>query len=97
MTIRPLLISLCLPVCTATLSPGAVLADYKFPGGAATSADTDPDSTASSFGLTASGSSISASSENLFLRSSSTTSTTVGEAVTNNTYVSFTVTPGSGV
>lgn len=97
MTIRSLFFSFCLPLATVALSQGATLANYLFTGGAATSADTDPDTTASNFGLTASGSSISAASNNLFLRSNATTSSTLSESLANNTYVSFTLTPGSGV
>lgn len=97
MTIRQLFFSLSLPLATTTLSHGATLAEYLFTGGAATSSDTDPNTTASNFGLAATGSSISSASNNLFLRSNATTSSTLSESITNNTYVSFTVTPGSGV
>ncbi|HYE20234.1 MAG TPA: PEP-CTERM sorting domain-containing protein [Tepidisphaeraceae bacterium] len=80
-------------------APAAVVAQYAFTGGSAASTDPEPDasSTASNIALVATGSSISATSNNLFLRSNATTATTEAQAITNNTYVGFTFTPQNGV
>lgn len=86
-----------LSLVSVSLSHAATLAEYLFTGGVATSSDADPSTTASNFGLTASGSSISAASNNLFLRSNATSSSTLAESITNNTFFSFTLTPGGGV
>lgn len=83
-------------VSAAPAASAAILANYPFTGGSAASTDDDPGSTAANVALTATGSSISATSHNLFLRSSDTTATTEAQAIGSNTYVAFTVTPTGG-
>ena len=96
--IKTSLLAAAIALSGALSSPAAVIADYQFTGGSAASTDTQPNSTAANFTLSSlfSGNGgISAGTETAFANSSVTPST-AGDAILQNSWFSFTVTPDSG-